>query len=141
MSLHTVPPHRAVERVVVHRDLDVVARLVQLEVERDAERHRPVAFEEVAVEVDADDVARADLVPREQPRVAQQRAVAQVVRDVPGEVVVVALPPQGAREQDDLLLGREIRQQLVGGGSEGVHRILFHAGSSSGRTTSGSGWR
>ena len=67
------------------------------------ERHRPVALEHVAVEVDADDVLGPQLVPRQEPRVAEQRAVALVDRDVAGEVVVVALAPQRAGQQHQLL--------------------------------------
>jgi len=93
-------------------------RLVQLEVQRDAERRGPVALEDVAVEVDADDVLRTELLPREEPRVAEQRAVALVHRDVAGEVVVVALVPERTRQQDDLLALGELRAETVGRGSE-----------------------
>ena len=59
MSAHTVP----YSGWLCIADLDVGRELVQLEVQRDAGRHRPVALEHVAVEVDADDVLRAELVP------------------------------------------------------------------------------
>ena len=93
---------------------------MQLQVDRDAERGGPVALEHVALEVDADDVVGAELLPREEPRVAQQRAVTLVHRDVAGEVVVVALVPQRTREQDDLLAFGELGAESVRRGSEGV---------------------
>src|SRR5262249_25647998 len=89
-----------------------------LEVQRDPERRRPVALDHAPVEVDPDDVARTDLVPGEQPRVAEQRAVAEVDRDVSGEVVVVALAPQRARQQHELLARCEVGQQLLGSRAE-----------------------
>ena len=99
--------------MAVHRDLHARARLVQLEVQRDTERRGPVALDDAAVEIDADHVARSDLVPREQPRVAEQCPVTEVDRDVPGEVVVVALAPQRAREEDELFTRRQVGQKLL----------------------------
>ena len=52
-------------------------------------------------------------------------------RDVPGQVIVVALAPQGSGQEDQLLFQGEIGKELVGGGYEVGH----------GRHVSGSGWR
>ena len=115
MSAHTVP----------HREWWCSAQptpapgLVQLEVQRDAERCGPVALDHVALEVDADDVVGAELLPGEEPRVAQQRAVALVHGDVAGEVVVVALVPERTGEQDDLLALGELGRETLGRRSEG----------------------
>ncbi len=51
-----VGPQRSPTRVVVNGDADVVARLVQLEVQGDGRRHGPRAVEHVAVEIDTHDV-------------------------------------------------------------------------------------
>ena len=88
------------------------------------------------VEVDAQHLGRAQLGPGQQPRVAQQRAVAQVDGDVPGQVVVVALPPQGAGEHDELLARRQVGDQLLGGRREHASAPLSAAGRGP-----GSGWR
>src|SRR4051794_33288060 len=96
----------------------------------DAERCRPVALEHVAVYVNTDDVVGPKLLPQQQPWVAQERAVVLLVRDVPGQVIVVALAPQRAGQQDQLLAGREVGEQLLG------CRVERH-----GSTFSGSGWR
>ena len=50
-------------RMVVHRETDAGAQPVQREVEGDTRCRGPVAVEHVAVEVDADDVVGAELVP------------------------------------------------------------------------------
>ena len=105
----------------MQRPRDPGPGLVQLEVERDAERRGPVALDHVALEVDADDVVGAELLPGEEPRVAQERAVALVHGDVTGEVVVVALVPERAGQEDDLLALGELGRQPFGRGSEG-HR-------------------
>jgi len=116
-ALH-VGPHRAPARVVVERPPDPGPGLVQLQVQRDAERCRPVALEHVALEVDANHVVGAELLPREEPRVAQEGAVALVDGDVAGEVVVVPLVPQCARQQHDLLALGELGAEPVGSGLE-----------------------
>ena len=102
---------------------DAGARLVQLEVQRDAEGRGPVALQHVAVEVDPDDVVGTELRPGEQPGVAEQGAVALVHRDVAGEVVVVPLVPEGAGEEHDLLPVGEVGRQPVPGRVE-AHRGL-----------------
>ena len=59
----------------------------------------------------------------------------EVDRDVTGQVVVVALAPEGAGQNRELLRGLQIGEQLVGGGES------IGYSSSRGRTTSGRGWR
>ena len=88
-----------------------------------------------AVEVDAQHLRRPQLGPGEQPRVAQQRAVAEVHRDVAGQVVVVALPPQGAGQDDELLAG--VRSG-ISFSAVGVNMV---ASFQRGRIVSGSGCR
>ena len=51
-----VGPHGAPSGVVVQRDPGVRSGLVQLEVQGDPQRHRPVAVDHLTVEVDADHV-------------------------------------------------------------------------------------
>src|SRR5580704_9592980 len=99
-NLPQVGPHRAEEWVVVHRPADVGSGLVQLEVEWDAERDGPVSFDDASVQVDAYYLRRPEFGPCEQPRVAQQGAVSHIDGDMPGQMVVVALPPQRAGEHD-----------------------------------------
>ncbi len=150
--LRNVGPDGAEERVVVHRPCHVVAHLVQLEVERDAERDRPVTFDHAAVEVDAQHLGGPQLAPRQEPRVAQQRAVAQVDGDVAGQVVVVALAPQRAGQDDQLLARREVRHELVRrrrehgwsssrAGQQGNRSSGQRPTSQRGSTWSGRGWR
>ena len=57
----------------------------------------------VAFQVDPDDVVRAELVPGDQPRIAQQRPVADVAGDVAGQMIVVPLVPQAAGQEHQLL--------------------------------------
>ena len=71
---------------------------------------------------------RAQFRPGQQPRVAQQRAVAQVDGDVPGQVVVVPLPPQGAGEHHELLARRQVGDELLGGRREHASAPLRAAG-------------
>ena len=110
-----VGPHRAPPGVVVDGHLHLGPGPVQLEVQGDAERDRPVALDDVALEVDPDHVFGPELVPGQQPGVAEQGAVALVDRDVAGQVVVVALPPQGPGEQHHLGADVQLGQQPVGG--------------------------
>ena len=79
------------------------------------ERHRPLPLEDVAVEIDAQDVLGPELLPQQQPRIAEQRAVGLAVGDVPGQVVVVALVPEGAGQQDQLQCGRQLAGRSVSG--------------------------
>ena len=110
--------HRGPVRVVVHREHDVGAGPVEREVELHAGGGRPLALQHVAVDVDADHVFGPELVPEQEPRVGQERAVFEAVRDVAAEVVVVALAPQGTGEQHDLGPPGERRQQPVRGCDE-----------------------
>ncbi len=100
--------------MTVHRDDDVVTLPVQLEVQGNAEWNRPPAGEKSAVDVDDEDVLGPDLLPQEQPRRAQQRSVGLPDGDVPGEMVVVALPPEGPGEQHQFLPRPEPGQQRAG---------------------------
>ena len=92
-----VRPQRREVRMVVHRDVHVVTQLVHFEVQLHAGWVGPPTFEQRAVDVDAHDVVGSELVPQEEPRVAEQRAVGLFDGDVPGEMVVVALAEQRAR--------------------------------------------
>ncbi len=112
--LAQVCPDGPEERVVVHGPAHVLTRPVQLEVERNAERHRPVPFDDTAVQIDAQHLGGSKLGPGQQPRVAQERAVAQVHGDVPGQVVVVALAPECARQHDELLAWRQVGDEFLG---------------------------
>ena len=112
---------------------DVVPLSVELQVDGDARWDRPPTGQDVAVQVDLEDVVGPEFVPQEEPRVAQEGAVRLPVGDVPGQVVVVALPPQGPGQQDELLPGREYGEQPIPRGGE---RRVGH-----GSTVSGSGHR
>ena len=103
--------------------------------EGDSEGNRPFALDDVAVERDAQHVLRTDLRPGEQPRVAEQGAVAEVGRDVAGQVVVVPLAPQGPGQQGQFLAGSELGHQAPGRRGERIHP------QDSGSTRSGRGWR
>ena len=129
--LGQVGPDRAEPGMAVGRPADVGSTPVQFQMERDAERDGPLALDDLALQGDAQHVLGPDLRPGEEPRVAQQRAVAEVGGDVAGEVVVVALAPQGTGQQGQFLAGGQLRHQPVGVGRERVH----------GSTSSGSGWR
>ena len=76
-----------------------------------------VALDHLPLQGDAQDVLGPDLRPGEEPRVAQQRAVAEVGGDVAGEVVVVPLAPQGPGQQGQFLAGGQLRHQPVRGGA------------------------
>ena len=102
----------------VHGYHDIGALPVQLEMERDAERDRPAAVQDLPVGVDDQHVLGTDLLPQQEPRVAQERPVGLPVGDVPGEVVVVPLAPQRAGQEDELLAGCQFGQQGVRGGHE-----------------------
>ena len=95
--------HRPVERVVVNGPADTRPSGVQREVKGNPERSRPVAFDHVAFQVDADHLVRTELVPRDEPRIAQEGPVADVARDVTGQVVVVTLAPEAPSQEYELL--------------------------------------
>ena len=69
--------------------------------------------------------------------IAQQRPVAQVDGDVAGQMVVVALPPQGPGQQHQFLPRRQVGDELVGRGGEVHGRLPSHG---AGRRRA-SGWR
>ena len=94
------------------RDDHVAAPAMEREMEGDPERDRPVPFDQGAVEVDHQHVLGPDLLPEEEPGVAEQGVVGLAVGDVPGQVVVVPLPPEGAREQHQLLARGEIGKEV-----------------------------
>src|SRR5271163_4168134 len=91
---------------------------VELEVEGDAQGNRPFALENVAVEVDTQDVVGVQLFPQQVPRVAQEGPVGLAVGDVTGQMVVVTLPPQGAGQENEFLAGREVGEKSVRSGTE-----------------------
>ncbi len=68
----------------------------------------------------------------------KQRPVGLAVGDVPGQVVVVALAPQGAGQQHELLARRQVGQQRPAVGRE---RAAGGHGARHGRTVSGRGHR
>ncbi len=76
---------------------------VEREVKWDPEWHGPVPLDHAALEIDAQQLRGSQLGPGQEPRVAQQGAVAQVDGDVSRQVVVVALAPQRAGQDDQLL--------------------------------------
>jgi hypothetical protein len=71
---------------------------VKLQVERNTKGHRPATFNDVSIEINANDVLRTKLTPQKQPRVTQKGPVPKVVRDVALKMIVVALSPEGSRE-------------------------------------------
>ncbi len=113
-----VGPDRGEPGVAVHGHHHAASLPVELEMEWNAQRNRPVALQQPPLDVDDQDVLGTELVPEQEPRVAQERPVRLTVGDVPGQMVVVALAPQGAGQKDDLLARRELGQQRVGGGGE-----------------------
>ena len=106
-----VGPYRRPAGMVVDRHGDVVADAMHREVQVYARGSWPPALQHIAVDVDAHHVVRPELVPQEIPRVGEKRSVGLLVGDVAGQMVVVALVPQGARQQHELLLGGQRRQQ------------------------------
>ena len=60
-------------------------------------------LEHGAVEVDDQDVLGPDLLPEQEPRIAEQGPVGLAVGDVAGQMVVVPLAPEGAGQEDQLL--------------------------------------
>jgi hypothetical protein len=121
--LTEVGPHGGVERVAVDRHLHIGPHPVQREMQRDAEGHGPVVaveggFDHLPIQIDGDHVLRSQLFPVQQPRVAPEGAVASADRDVTGEMIVVALTPQGPGQQRQLLSRGELRHQAVGGRRE-----------------------
>ena len=86
--------------------------------ERDPEGHRPTAFEAVAVEVDDQEVVGPELLPQQEPGVAEQGAVGLPVGDVAGQVVVVPLVPQRPGQQDQLLARGQVGEEGPGCGTK-----------------------
>ena len=94
---------RGVVGVVVHDDRGVGASSMQLGVDRDGARDVPVALDDVAVGVDADDLRGADLLPPDAPRVHPHAAVGHGPRDVTVEVLAPALVGEDAQRARELL--------------------------------------
>ena len=104
--------------MIVHCNHDVEPGTVERKVQLHTRRGGPLPLQNVAVDVDADHVFEAELVPQKEPGIRQERAVFEPVRDVPGEMIVVAFAPQRAGEQHDFPSPRQGREQPVLGGAE-----------------------
>ncbi len=87
---------RGVVGMVVHDDGRVGAGPVQLGVQEDGGGDVPIAFDDLAVGVEAEDVGGPHLLPPHAPRVAPHAAVVGGDRDVPGEVLAPALAAPGS---------------------------------------------
>src|SRR6516165_2581429 len=98
--------------MVVRGPDDVGTRLVQFQVERDPERHGPITLDDAPLQIDPDHLRRPEFGPGDQPWVAQQRAVAEVHRDVTRQVVAVALAPQRASKHYKLFPRGQVRYEL-----------------------------
>ncbi|MNC59684.1 hypothetical protein D3C75_1095120 [compost metagenome] len=105
--------------MVVDHHVGVGAQLVQLQVQAEGGGDVPVAVEDLAVAVEGEDVAGAQLVPGQLPGVGEYRAVALAHGDVPGDVVVPALATEHPAHQRDLRLGAQLGQQRTRAGVGG----------------------
>jgi hypothetical protein len=79
--------------MTVHRHPDIFSELVKFEVQWDAQRSRPLPLDHLSLEVDPDELRGTEFVPCDEPRVAKQGAVAQIHRDVTGQMIGIALSP------------------------------------------------
>ena len=115
--------------MVVHDDRRVGARAVQLGVQEDGGRDVPLAFDDLAVGVEAQDVGGAHLVPPDAPRVAPHAAVVGRHGDVTREVLAPALARQDAQRARQLLADGELVTDARSGsgqphGHDGIRETL-----------------
>src|SRR5690606_2571605 len=101
--------------------------VVQGEMQWNTQRYRPLPFEQSPVQADPEYIAGAELLPGQQPRIAQQRAVTHIAGDMAGQVVAISLAPQGTRQQHDLLGRREDGNEPVGARAENHPTVLSPA--------------
>jgi hypothetical protein len=83
--------------MTVHRHADIFSELVKFEMQWDTQRSRPFPLDNLSVEVDPDQLRWTEFIPRDEPWVAEQGAIAKIHRDVAGQMVGVALSPQRSR--------------------------------------------
>src|SRR5665213_2096447 len=102
-NLVQVRPQRPVQGMVVHHPRDSRTLLVNGEVQRNTRWDGPITLHDSALDVNANYLAGEKLIPREKPRVAQKRAVSEVVRDMSCQMIRVPLDPQRTSEQRQLL--------------------------------------
>ena len=125
-SSFIVGEQRRVVRMVVHDDRRVGAGAVQLGVQEHRGRDVPLAFDDLAVGVEAQDVGGAHLVPPDAPRVAPHAAVGGRPRDVARQVLAPAFVREDAQRARELLRNGQLAAD-AGSGAGLAHEVIATA--------------